>query len=51
VPAAIVKNAQLQATILRGSSAVLAERIKDGRLAVESAMYDSGTGKVTMLGR
>jgi carbonic anhydrase len=51
VPGAIVKNAQLQATILRGASAVLAERIKDGRLAVESAMYDIGTGKVTMLTR
>ena len=51
VPAAIVKNAQVQAEILRGSSAVIAERIKDGRLAVESAMYDVGTGKVTMLER
>lgn len=51
VPSAIVKNAQVQAEILRGSSAVLAERTKNGRLAVESAMYDVGTGKVTMLER
>lgn len=51
VPAAIVKNAKVQAEILRGSSALVAERIKDGRLAVESAMYDVGTGKVTMLER
>jgi carbonic anhydrase len=49
VPAAIVKNAQVQAAILRGSSTVIAERIKDGRLAVESAMYDVGTGQVTRL--
>ena len=51
VPAAIVKNAQVQAEILRGSSAVLAERTKDGQLVVESALYDVGTGKVTMLER
>ena len=51
VPAAIVKNAKVQAEILRGSSALIAERTKDARLAVESAMYDVGTGKVTMLER
>lgn len=48
---AIVKNAQVQAEILRGASTVIAERIKDGRLAVESALYNVGTGKVTMLQR
>ncbi len=50
VAAAIEKNVQVQAAILRGASTVIAERTKDGRLAVESAMYDVGTGKVTMLG-
>ena len=48
---AIVKNAQLQTQTLRGASFVLAERIKDGRLAVEPALYNLGTGKVTMLER
>jgi carbonic anhydrase len=48
---AIVKNAQVQADILRGASTVIAERVKDGRLAVESALYNVGTGKVTMLQR
>lgn len=51
VQAAIAKNAQVQAEILRGASAVIAERIKDGRLGVESAVYDLGTGKVSMLER
>jgi carbonic anhydrase len=51
VAAAIVKNAQVQGEILRGASSVLAEGIKDGRLSVESALYNVGTGKVTMLER
>lgn len=51
VSGAIVKNAQVQAEILRGSSSVIAERLKDGRLNVESAVYDVGTGKVKMLER
>lgn len=46
---AIVKNAQVQAEILRGASTVIAERIKDGRVSVEAALYNIGTGKVTML--
>lgn len=49
VPAAIEKNAQVQTQILRGSSTVMAERIKDGRLTVLPALYDVGTGKVTLL--
>lgn len=49
VPAAIEKNARMQAAILRGASTVIAERIKDGRLTVESAVYNVGTGKVAML--
>jgi carbonic anhydrase len=48
---AIVKNAQVQGEILRGASTVIAERLKDGRLSVESALYNVGTGRVTMLER
>lgn len=51
VAAAIEKNSQVQAEILRGSSSVIAERLKDGRLTVESALYNVGTGKVKMLDR
>jgi carbonic anhydrase len=51
VAAAIEKNAQVQAEILRGSSSVIAERLKDGRLTVEPAVYNVGTGKVKMLER
>jgi carbonic anhydrase len=51
VAAAIVRNAQMQAEILRGSSSVIAERLKDGRLSLESAVYNVGTGKVQLLER
>jgi len=51
VAGAIVKNAQVQAEIVRGSSTVIAERVKDGQLSVEQALYNVGTGKVTMLER
>jgi len=51
VAAAIEKNAKVQAEILRGSSTVIGERMKAGNLTVESAVYDVGTGKVTMLDR
>jgi carbonic anhydrase len=51
VAGAIVKNAQVQAEIVRGSSTVIAERVKGGQLSVEQALYNVGTGKVTMLER
>jgi carbonic anhydrase len=51
VPAAIEKNAQVQAEILRGSSPLIAERLKNGQLSVESALYSLSTGKVKVLER
>jgi len=48
---AIEKNAKVQAEILRGSSPLIAEQIKEGRLSVEPALYNVGTGKVTTLER
>jgi len=48
---AIEKNAKVQAEILRGSSPLIADRVKDGGLLVESAVYSLHTGKVTMLER
>jgi carbonic anhydrase len=49
--AAIAKNAQVQAATLRGASTVISEMVRNGKLSVESAVYDLGTGKVTMTGR
>jgi carbonic anhydrase len=48
LPMAVEKNAQLQAATLRGASPVIAEMVKDGKLSVGAAVYDLGTGKVTM---
>jgi carbonic anhydrase len=47
--AAIKANATFQARLLRQSSPVLAERIKQSRLKIAAAYYDLATGKVTML--
>lgn len=46
--AAIAKNAQMQAATLKGGSPVIAEMVKGGKLSVEAAVYDLGTGKVTL---
>ena len=43
------QNAMLQASILRDTSPVLAELVKEKKLAIRSAIYDVGNGKVTML--
>ena len=43
------QNATLQASVLRDTSPVLAELVKQKKLAIRSAMYDVGSGKVTML--
>jgi carbonic anhydrase len=43
------QNAMLQASILRDTSPVLGDLVKQKKLAIRSAMYDVGTGKVTML--
>ena len=47
--AAVAKNAQMQAATLKGASPVIGEMVKSGKLSVESAVYDLGTGKVTMV--
>ena len=43
------QNAMLQASILRDTSPVLADLVKQKKLAIRAAMYDVGSGKVTML--
>ena len=43
------QNAVLQASLLRETSPVLADLVKQKKLAVRAAMYDVGNGKVTML--
>jgi carbonic anhydrase len=43
------QNAMLQASVLRDTSPVLADLVKQKKLAIRAAMYDVGTGKVTML--
>ena len=47
--AAIAKNAQIQAATLKGASPVIGEMVKKGTLSVGAAVYDLGTGKVTMV--
>jgi carbonic anhydrase len=43
------QNAMLQASVLRDTSPVLADLVKQKKLAIRAAMYDVGSGKVTML--
>jgi carbonic anhydrase len=43
------QNASLQASVLRETSPVLADLVKQKKLAVRAAMYDVGNGKITML--
>jgi carbonic anhydrase len=43
------QNANLQASVLRETSPVLAELVKQKKLAIRAAMYDVGSGKITML--
>jgi carbonic anhydrase len=42
-------NAQIQAALLRDSSPVIAEMIKQGQFAVVASYYDLATGQVTLL--
>lgn len=49
VPAAVRSNVMYQVELLRESSPVIAGLIKEGKLAVEGAVYDLATGRVTML--
>jgi carbonic anhydrase len=43
------QNATLQASVLRETSPVLSELVKQDKLAIRSAIYDVGNGKVTLL--
>jgi carbonic anhydrase len=43
------QNASLQASVLRDTSPVLSGLVKEKKLAITSAIYDVGNGKVTML--
>ena len=43
------QNATLQASVLSETSPVLAELVKEKKLAIRAAMYDVGNGKVTMI--
>jgi len=43
------QNARLQASALSETSPVLADLIKQKKLAIRAAMYDIGSGKVTMI--
>jgi carbonic anhydrase len=45
---AISTNAKLQAELLRKSSTVIRDAIKENKLKVEAGVYDLGTGKVTL---
>jgi carbonic anhydrase len=43
------QNAVLQASVLRDTSPVLADLVKQKKLAIRAGIYDVGSGKVTML--
>ena len=43
------QNATLQASVLRDTSPVLADLVKQKKLAIRAAIYDVGSGKITML--
>jgi carbonic anhydrase len=44
------RNALLQARMLRESSPVIADLVKDNKMSVKAALYDVGSGKVGLLG-
>lgn len=46
---ASAQNASLQATVLRETSPVLSELVKEKKLLIRAAMYDVGSGKATMI--
>jgi hypothetical protein len=48
--AAIKANARMQTALLRQSSPVLAEHLKQNQLKIVAAYYDLASGKVTILG-
>src|ERR1700753_959506 len=44
------QNASLQASVLSETSPVLGDLVKQKKLAIRAALYDIGSGKVTMIG-
>ncbi|MCW3476351.1 carbonic anhydrase [Limobrevibacterium gyesilva] len=46
---AVKANARIQAALLRDSSPVIAEMVKQGRLTVVASYYDLATGRVTLV--
>ena len=48
--AAIAANAKYQAQVLRESSTVVADLLKDGKVKVVAAVYDLASGKVNLVG-
>ena len=46
--AAIKANAEIQASLLRESSPVMAPMVKDNKLKIVAGVYDIATGKVTL---
>ncbi len=49
VSAAVKENDTFQARLLRESSTVIAKAVKDRGVKVEGAIYDLGTGRVTVV--
>jgi carbonic anhydrase len=45
---AIAANARIQTELLRTSSTVMSKAVKEGKLKIESAVYDLATGKVVV---
>jgi carbonic anhydrase len=48
LPAATEANAKIQAQLLKESSPVLAELVKEGKLSIVAAVFDVASGKVTV---
>lgn len=49
IDATVKANAKIQAALLRDSSPVMADAVKNARLAVVAAIYELATGKVSLL--
>jgi carbonic anhydrase len=48
VDQAIKANANIQADLLRTSSTIIRDAVKNGKLKVEAGVYDLASGKVTL---
>jgi carbonic anhydrase len=49
IAAAVKANAKIQTALLRESSPVLADAVKNEQLRIVAAVYDLATGKVSLL--